>query len=336
MTSRGTRRVSVAMDAFKRGLESFIAEAVCTTYSPRLETATEMAKKLLNQLERSVCASPVNTIVSTIADCVNCGVGGETASIRREKASIAFQEASATALPLNWECLLASIESSTSDRLLEQSVSDNIYKAEILKQFRREGGDGVGVAWQGPSEIEISSDELNALRDMCGFIPYQLLRKFGSSGKNDREAFWTVLERLIQENAAEDNAGDDVGDSIDSAAWIRRANRASLFKVSDEAFDFFVSVERRLRDLLPLMTQSNIQGVREQITEAHDVLLFWQGLTPDADCPEQEELLHEIVSVFVRIRGYSIAASLFEQYKREKGVRVAKSRSLRKSLLTDK
>ena len=66
-----------------------------------------------------------------------------------------------------------------------------------------------------------------------------------------------------------------VGDSIDSAAWIRRANRGSLFKVSDEAFDFFVAVERRLRDLLPLMTRGNIRGVREQITEAHDVLLFW-------------------------------------------------------------
>ena len=118
MTSYGTSCVSFAMDAFKHAVESFIAEDVCTTYSPRLETAMEIAKKLLNQLERPVCASTVNTIVSTIADCVKCGVGGATASIRREKASIAFQELSATALPLYWECLLASIDSSTSDRLL--------------------------------------------------------------------------------------------------------------------------------------------------------------------------------------------------------------------------
>ena len=85
MTSCGTRCVSFAMDAFKHAVESFIGEDVCTTYSPRLETATERAEKLLNQLERPVCASPVNRIVSTIEDCVKCGVGGATASIRREK-----------------------------------------------------------------------------------------------------------------------------------------------------------------------------------------------------------------------------------------------------------
>ena len=118
---------------------------------------------------------------------VKCGVGGGTASIQREKASIAFQEASATPLPLYWESLLASI-GSTSDSLLLQSVNDSIYKAEMLKQFGRDGGDGVGVAWQGPSEIEISGDELNALRYISRFIPYNLLRKIRPSGRKDREA----------------------------------------------------------------------------------------------------------------------------------------------------
>ena len=336
MTEFGTRCVSVTMEAFKHGVESFIAEDVCTGYSPRFETAFEMAKTLLHQLDRPVCASPVNTIVSTIADCVKCSVGGATGSIQREKASIAFQEACATALLLYRECLLASIDSSTSDSLLQQSINDSIYKADILKQFGCEGVDGVGVARQEPSEIQISGDELNALMYMCGFILYNLLRKFGPSRKKDRKDFCVMLEQLRQENYSENAAGDDVGDSIDSAAWIRRANRGSLFMVSDEAFDFFVAVERRLRGLVTLMTQGIIQGVQEQITEAHDVLLFWQGLTPDADCQVQEQLLHEIISLFIRIRGFSIAASWLEQYKREKGVRVAKSRSLRKSLHTEK
>ena len=88
-------------------------------------------------------------------------------------------------------------------------MNDNIYKAEILKQFGREGGDGDGVA--GPSEIEISGDELNALTYMCGFTPYKLLHKFGPSGKKDREAFCTMLERLREENAAEDDSGDGRG-----------------------------------------------------------------------------------------------------------------------------
>ena len=81
-------------------------------------------------------------------------------------------------------------------QLLVRSVNDNIYKAEILKQFGREGGDGVA----GPSEIEISGDELNALRYTCGFIPYKLLRKFGPSGRTIGRRFarcWSGVERKM-------------------------------------------------------------------------------------------------------------------------------------------
>ena len=61
-------------------------------------------------------------------------------------------------------------------------------------------------------------------------------------------------------------------------------------------------------------------------------MALWTDVTRDADESVRDELLREIVSLFVTIRGFSFVASWLEQYKREKSLRVSKSRSIRKSL----
>ena len=164
------------MEHFIDGLQTFIGEDVCSMTSPRLDLAREHAKELLFRLDSRIFDSPVTSIVAAIDDCVKRGEKGVTLTIRRENASMAFQEASVTALPLYWECISNMLGGRLADSLLQQSVNDSIYRKAFARRF---GSDGVGGALAsplGPAE-SLSADEANALRYMSGYIPYQILRK---------------------------------------------------------------------------------------------------------------------------------------------------------------
>ena len=45
-----------------------------------------------------------------------------------------------------------------------------------------------------------------------------------------------------------------------------------------------------------------------------------------------DDLMQEMIQLYVTIRGHSIVANLMEVYKREKWIKVKKSKALRKSL----
>ena len=123
------------MEHFIDGLQTFIGEDVCSTTSPRLALAREHAKELLFRLDSRIFDSPVNSIVAAIDECVKRGEKGVTLTIRRENASMAFQEASVTALPLYWECISNMLGGRLSDSLPQQSVNDVIYRKAFARRL---------------------------------------------------------------------------------------------------------------------------------------------------------------------------------------------------------
>ena len=57
----------------------------------------------------------------------------------REKASVAFEEASLTLLPLYWEALFTQMGVSGQDPLLTQCVNDFLFEGAFSQQFQNEG-----------------------------------------------------------------------------------------------------------------------------------------------------------------------------------------------------
>ena len=239
-----------------------------------------------------------------------------------------------TVLPLYWETLLNSISTDStdsSDPLLPQSIDDFLFERAFSRQF---AGKGIDSSSGHTSNIDMTTDELNALRYMCGYIPYKLLRKFSSSGKPKSKDYCIVLEQLRDESSSKSADDEDVIE-LDSRAWLRRVSRGYLFEVSDAAFEFFKAIEKRVRHLLPAMLlrkEGIVDSVKKEILGDEVVKGYWSDSTNEADCSVRDELLIDIVSLYVTIRGFSLAASWLEQYKREKSVRVAKSKALRKSI----
>ena len=111
--------------------------------------------------------------------------------------------------------------------------------------------------------------------------------------------------------------------------WINLVNRGGLFPLNDDAFSFFVQVERCVRSLLPRHVLSTLsddkesfrQDVLSKVVADEEVQFFWAMLSQEFRDPEEaHELLYEIVKLWVTVRGYSLTASWKEVYKKREKI----------------
>ena len=108
--------------------------------------------------------------------------------------------------------------------------------------------------------------------------------------------------------------------------WIDRVNRGGLFPMNDITFEFIVAVERRVKGILPdyvtgmSKSKEDFQvQVLDTIVADDNIQWHWTLLSQCIDSEDLAiELLREIVKLWVTIRGFSLAASWMEVYKKEK------------------
>ena len=110
--------------------------------------------------------------------------------------------------------------------------------------------------------------------------------------------------------------------------------------LNDNTFSFFIEVEKNVRVLLPqhiLRTDTSKDTFRsallEEIARKDDVQFYWILLSHNIeDIKRSEALLTEVVNLSVTIRGFSMAASWLEEYKRLNQTTTTKATGLRKSI----
>ena len=108
--------------------------------------------------------------------------------------------------------------------------------------------------------------------------------------------------------------------------WIDRVNRGGLFPLNDATYRFFVSVEKEVRTILPShMTKTQVSAdsfkrdVIEKIMRSQNIQWHWTLISQCIDSEEEAiELLKEIVTLWVTVRGFSITATWMEIFKQEK------------------
>ena len=59
---------------------------------------------------------------------------------------------------------------------------------------------------------------------------------------------------------------------------------------------------------------------------------FWTLISQEIDGEDAIKLLEDIATMWVTIHGFSLASAWLEEYKRNKGVTVSKTKALRKKL----
>ena len=160
------------------------------------------------------------------------------------------------------------------------------------------------------------TDELNAMRYACGYIPHVLLKRYEV---RDGNLFSQYVEYLG--NMAIEGEGDDL--LAYTRKWFTQVNRGGLFPLNDNSFSMFVEIEKHVCHLLPQCMIRNDndkaifkKSVLNRIAGEENVQFYWTLLSQDIEEEENSEaLLAEIISLWITIRGFSLAASWMEEYK---------------------
>ena len=120
--------------------------------------------------------------------------------------------------------------------------------------------------------------------------------------------------------------------------WLDLVNRGGLFPLNDNSFSFFVEIERIVRTLLARHAVHNDcekqtfwRSAVDKIASNDDVQFYWTLLSHDIQEQKDSEILL-LVTLWVTVRGYSLAAAWMEEYKRSKQKTTEKAPGLRKSI----
>lgn len=185
--------------------------------------------------------------------------------------------------------------------------------------------------------LSLSADEKNALRYASGFVPYKLLKKYSKSSTESHEKYCGVLRDMsyvADINPA--SLGHDYTYETYTCEWLSLVDRGGLFKINEDAYRFFMAVEKVVRIALPgklTGKQPEATNVASAAKKDFDVQHYWAILSSDLeDESDSSHLLHEIVSLWVTIRGFSLASAWLEKYKIAKDTCTKKKKGLRKSI----
>ena len=233
-----------------------------------------------------------------------------------------------------WKILLDKLNENgadlANDALLQQSIFNEIYSLLVAEYFSLHTANSKENIAVPPVFTE---DEMNAMRYACGYVPHALLKKYEKKCGDKYSNFVQCLGDMAIEGE-----GSDV--LTYTTKWLEQVNRGGLFPLGNNSFSFFVEVEKIIRVLLPkhiIHTENDKSTfqklILDKIIKSDEVQFYWALLSQDInDQQNSEDLLTEIVTLWVTIRGFSLVASWMEAYKRNKQKTTKKATSLRKSI----
>ena len=221
------------------------------------------------------------------------------------------------------------------DPIIEQKVNAHIFHLYLCQKMAKHSG-SCGKSVTESTEPELTKDEANALVYVSGYIPYKLLRKYEKRQKKDQTA-----EEYVECLGNMAVAGPECSLPDYAREWIDMINRGGLFPVNEPTYQFFTMVERLIRSqvvglVLPttVATESvTKESVVSSVVENKDVLFQWSLLSIDITSEEAAaKLLHEIVSLWLTIRGFSVASAWMEELKKDEHEQKKRTKGLRKGL----
>lgn len=325
-----------AKDVVKRAMITTLGMPEFMATTARAGAVQNIGKLLLGLPENNLafnnfCDYLVGTLRKNFQKVGRC----RSSATKRERLWRAFHKQSVEELPPKWKELYTSLRLVDMDeKLFNQTVNVVVYEQLLKQHFLADGTPKSSV--DDDQEVQMSKDEINALRYASGYVPMKLLKKYEKKGKKKKLGEKAEQFEMCLGNMAVTSEETDFTQY--TSEWFHKVNRGGLFPVNDETLTFFVAVEKVTRQHLPQQYSSekheNIkQLVIKAISEDCDVQFYWTLISQDIDEEEHAiELLLDIADLWVTIRGFSLASTWLEEYKKLKKTKVSKRRGLRKDL----
>ena len=115
-----------------------------------------------------------------------------------------------------------------------------------------------------------------------------------------------------------------------STDWINAIDRGGLVHITDSCFQLFLAIEtvtrQGMKATAAVMDYSFRQHLENMITSDSDVLFCWTMITGEESL--NENILYELIKLWVTIRGFSFAKSIVERYRLATKKRTEKTKGL--------
>ena len=167
--------------------------------------------------------------------------------------------------------------------------------------------------------LELSDEEIQALRYTAGYIPRSLKKKILKSSRDPEQQQDLVL-------CLDDLLSDGTEEPSESEEWLTALNRGGLLCVNNMTFELFYSMELEFRRHIG--AEGINSDTAEMMEKNENVLFCWCIISASWEEECSSILLPMIIQLRITIRGYSLV-----QISSKKTVQ--KSKSLRKELAKD-
>ena len=295
------------------------------------EEAKILTQSILSQISRRENREKFEdfskTLISSLEQAMVVSANVKCHSTKRERFWATFHSKQVHELPGMWSSLIRSLgcEEVESARpggmvLLSQHINQRLFE-EILRAHTSLIDDVEA------SQRPLTVGEANAPRYAAGYVPFALKKKL-----SHRPEFVQCLDQL-----GVSGEGDSYLEY--TKKWIELVNRGKLFNVNDETYRFFHDLEMKvcayLKDIFLAGGQADQskQQIISSIMEDTDVQFSWLLLCLDLDDEElSNELLKNVVEMWLTIHGFSMANAWMEYYKQADESNTKSKKGLRKGL----
>ena len=223
------------------------------------------------------------------------------------------------------------------DKRIDLKACDIFWQLIMEKKWFSKFIDGSAIAHatNNTTNRVLSSIEENAIHYTAGYVVKKLITKYSRAASTTSSAYLTVLKdmggKLSKENTSRESGA--------SCQWTKTVDRGGLFHVNTIVYDLFLYLEMTVDEKLTSIFKSKgkgIEKVRKEkmnwLCENDEVQLVWSMICTLDDDDAAQDLLKEIASMWITIRGHSKARRIKEDYKRAKATSTKGKRSLRKEL----
>ena len=245
-------------------------------------------------------------------------------SVKPQIAFKRFHQLSVSKLLISWKELFSVLRLPVARTVLLQSVNRQIFNALLKEKC-------TGKQQKLPKPVSLLSEEENAIRYASGFIAFKLMKKFEKKDSSKAAQFVECLSSTAV-------AGEESSFYGYTREWLRMVDRGGLFNINESGFILFRCIELKTQACLPQHLQqasceTSKMELLKNIESDEEMQFYWSMVAVDIDNESSsQELLHEIIQLWVTIRGYCIASSWLEAYKNAQQKTTKGKKSLRKEL----
>lgn len=321
----------------KTAINAVLGDKYTIASSRRVVDLKELGKTLLGAIDKESLA--IQTLSAELScalrDILQTTVKYRSLETKRGNLWAAFHQLSISQIPKIWNKCFVSLEIQVKDTLLQQSVSQKLFEMLLVENISQTSMNSDHSTSKRSDHDQFGKDELNVLRYACGYVPHTLLKRYEKRSDCKYANFIECLRYMAVQCDQTDH------DMLQyTKEWMDKVDRGGLFPLNDSTYLFFLSIEKVVRHVLPNhMTQplnsveSFQKSVIQTITKDEVVQGRWTLLSQCIDSEEDAiELLKEIVTLWVTVRGFSITATWMEVYKKRSKRKIKKRMGLRKGL----